>query len=66
MAKEFDDKLIDRRVVARNIKAGSLTSKDHERYLKSLDDDGANAKNVDTHLGSSGQTPRDAESDEET
>lgn len=66
MAKEFDDKLVDRRIVGRNIKAGLITSKDHERYLKSLEDDGDSAVSVATSLGSSGQTPRDAESDEET
>ena len=66
MAKEFDDKVIDRRVVQRNIKNGVISSKDHERYLKSLEDDADGAVSVATSLGSSGQTPRDAESDEET
>ena len=66
MAKEFDDKVIDRRVVQRNIKNGVLSSKDHERYLKSIEDDADGAVSVSTSLGSSGQTPRDAESDEET
>ena len=65
MAKEFDEKIYDRRVVGKNIKAGVITPKDKERYLKSLEDDGANAVSVSTSLGSSGQTPRTAEVDEE-
>ena len=65
MAKEFDDKIYDRRVVGKNIKAGVITPKDHERYLKSLEDDASSALSVTTTLGSSGQTPRTAEVDEE-
>jgi hypothetical protein len=65
MAKEFDEKLYDRRIVNRNIKNAVISSKDHERYLKSLEDDASNAVSVATHLGSSGQTPRDAEGDDE-
>jgi len=65
MAKEFDEKLYDRRVIQKNIKAGIVGAKDYERYLKSLDDDKDTAAVVQVSLGSSGQTPRDADSDEE-
>ena len=67
MAKsEFDERLFDRRVVEKNLRAGLITQKDYERFLKSLDDDAENAMEVDTVLDSSGQTPRTADSDEET
>lgn len=65
MAKEFDERLYDRRVVQKNIKAGIISAKDYERYLKSLEDDEDNADVIGVALGSSGQTPRDAEADEE-
>ena len=64
-SKEFDERLYDRRVVQKNIKAGIISSKDYERYLKSLDDDRDGAKSIDASLGSSGQTPRDADADED-
>lgn len=67
MAKsEFDERLFDQRVVERNIRAGLITRKDYEKYLKSLDDDEDNALEVDTSLDSSGYTPRSAEEDEES
>lgn len=67
MAKsEFDETLFDRRVVEKNIRAGLITQKDYERYLKSLEDDEDNSIEVNTVLGSSGQTPRTADSDEES
>ena len=65
MAKEFDEKLYDLRVVAKNIKSGLISAKDHEKYLKAVGDVADNAVNVETTLGSSGQTPRTAEIDEE-
>ncbi len=63
--KEFDERLYDRRVVQRNIKLGLVAAKDYERFLKSLEDDEDASETVDTTLGSSGQTPRSAEQDEE-
>ena len=66
MAKsEFDDRLFDLRVVEKNIRAGVITRKDYEKYLKSLEDEEDNALEVDTYLDSSGYTPRSAEIDEE-
>ena len=41
MARDVDPKaarLFDRRTVERNIKKGLITRKDHEKYLKTLDD----------------------------
>lgn len=32
------DKLYDKRILERNIRKGMLTRKDHERYLKELED----------------------------
>lgn len=65
MAKEFDEKLYDRRVIEKNIRSGVISQKDHERFLKSLEDDEENAENVTITLASSGQTPKGSESDEE-
>ena len=65
MAKEIANPLFDRRVVERNIRNGIVDRKEYERWLKSLDDDGSNALTVTTALGSSGQTPKGSESDEE-
>lgn len=67
MAKsEFDERLFDSRVVEKNIRAGVISRKDYEKYLKSLDDDGDNALDIDTQLDSSGYTPRSADTDEES
>ena len=63
-SKEFDEHLYDRRVVQKNIKSGLVTLKDYERYLKSLDDDEDGSASIVATLGSSGQTPRDADADE--
>ena len=65
MAKEFDEKLYDRRVVEKNIRNGVISQKDHEKFLKSLDDDSDNAEDVVVTMASSGQTPKGSESDEE-
>jgi hypothetical protein len=65
MAKEIANPLFDRRVIERNLRTGAVDRKEYERWLKALDDDSDNAAPVNTALGSSGQTPKGSESDEE-
>ncbi len=43
----MQDKNYDKRVVKRNIKKGVFTSKDHEKYLKSLEDSAGNLEVLD-------------------
>ncbi len=38
MADTLDNKLVDQRVVRRNVRKGLVDEKDYERYLKSLPD----------------------------
>jgi len=47
MAKEITDFLVDKRIVDRNIEKGLLSQKEHEKYLKSLDDAEGNMEYVD-------------------
>lgn len=65
MAKEFDERLYDRRVLDRNLKNGLVERKDYERYIKSLEDQDENAMRVRTELSSSGHTPKSVEDEEE-
>ena len=46
MAKNLDEKLVDRRTVERNIQKGLLTQKDYEGYLGKLKDAEDNAETV--------------------
>lgn len=49
----FESKKFDTRVVERNIDRGLIQSKDHEKFVKELPDDSANADyiSIETIMG---------------
>jgi hypothetical protein len=60
MADQPENKVVDKRVVARYLRKGLLDPKDHERYLKGLSDLAADAVPVESSM----EHAVDAEDDE--
>lgn len=51
----MQDKNYDKRVIKRNIKKGVFTSKDHEKYLKGLEDSAGNYEVLDVSDENNGE-----------